>query len=166
MDKTKQLCPSRACFSLLGITVSFSRLERAIGMITPPFCIIFHAEAEFNVKTGPNLSKNTRKRPCGPIFFFAQIVTASRIPLRLLRAVSRETRDEMFSWLGHCLTLCICIAPNGRGSSILLLSFIRSSCAVCVSGPEKWSALVAMQHQAKGRPRQPLFLMLQSTKAH
>ena len=52
-------------FSLSGITVSFSRLERAMRMITRPFCIILHAEAEFEIKTAPSLTK-TKKTPAVP----------------------------------------------------------------------------------------------------
>ena len=52
-------------FSLLGITVSFSSLERATDLVTGLFCIIFRAEADFKVKTSINKSKpfkNTRKK--------------------------------------------------------------------------------------------------------
>ena len=34
-------------------------------MITPPFCIIFHAEADFKAKAGPNPLKTKEKRACG-----------------------------------------------------------------------------------------------------
>ena len=52
-------------FSLLGITISFSRPEKAIGMKTPPFCIICHAEVAFEVKTGPSLPKLAGISTCG-----------------------------------------------------------------------------------------------------
>ena len=54
-------------FSLLGITVSFSRLGRAIGMTTPPFRIMYHAEGHFQGKPAPSSKQRKKKNASGSI---------------------------------------------------------------------------------------------------
>ena len=59
----KRFPNNKAVYASKTQTRSFSSLEKAIGMITPPFCIIFHAEADFNVKTVANAVQPPEKAP-------------------------------------------------------------------------------------------------------
>ena len=45
-----------------AITIHNSSLERATELVFKLFCIIFHAEADFEVKAGPNLKQRRKKR--------------------------------------------------------------------------------------------------------
>ena len=77
-------------FSLWGITVSLSRLDRAICTITPLFCILFHAQADFKVKTGPNL-QNPPEKSLAALSFFSKSTSYQKYTLTFsfLRAPSR-----------------------------------------------------------------------------